>query len=236
MDLEAKLSQFLLDPRIPDDILFAKVWGSWSHNTNLPSSDVDFCAVWAAETKDILSLNPPKETVDGKDPDFQSHEVAKFCRLLLKGNPAILEMLFTDRFCYSTRPWLELKAERRRFLSRRAVSQYLGYANGQLHRLTMGSYLHTTGGRYNEKWAYHLIRVLYDGGRVAAGGDPVVWKEGAERKELMEIRTGLWSQGAVEMRANELFAEANKALESSQLPDEGDRAFLNDWLLSVRRV
>jgi predicted nucleotidyltransferase len=79
----------------PGNIIYAKIWGSHSHNTQLPTSDVDYLLVYAAPRDAILGLFKRPDTVDGTKPDFQAHEVGKFCELLIKGNPAIVEMLFT---------------------------------------------------------------------------------------------------------------------------------------------
>ncbi len=228
------LAAFLRDARIPGQLLYAKVWGSHSHNTNLPTSDIDFGAVYQLPTSAVLGLQPKPETTDGTNPDFQAHEVAKFARLLLKGNPAILETLFTERYQYMTPAWLNLRAERKRFLSRRAVSQYLGYAHSQLHKLKHKVYLHTAGGGYNTKWAYHLVRLLRDGFRIAQGGEPVIWKEGEEREELMAIRRGEVKEADATELAESLLKQADAALAISTLPAEGDGKWLEDWLLDLR--
>jgi len=232
--LDEQLGAFLTTTKIPGSLLYAKVWGSHSHNTAMPNSDMDFGAVYRLPTRRILGLDPGAETTEGKAPDFQAHELAKFARLLLKGNPAILEMLFTERGQYMTFPWLALRAERRRFLSRRVVQQYVGYARGQLHKLKHKAYLHTSGGRYNTKWAYHLVRLLRDGIRIAEGREPKVWKDGAERETLMGIRRGEMSEGDAVTLASQLLNEAETALAKSTLPANGDAAWLEGWVVGLR--
>lgn len=219
--------------RLPGRVIFSKLWGSYSHNTALPSSDQDYLMVYAAPTRDVLSLHPPVETVDGKNPDFEAHEVAKFCRLLMKGNPSMIECLFTERMCNASPEWGELAAERQRFLSQRVVAQYLGYGLGQLKRFDVGSRLHTKGGKQNEKWLYHMIRVLLDARRIAQGGEPVVWKEGEERETLMRIRSGAIHHENVVVMARTLIAETD-ALKPWPLPELGDDVWLNNWLLNIR--
>ena len=233
--MRQQLGQFLDTVQLPGRVLFAKVWGSWSHNTQMPTSDVDYLAVYASPTAVVLSLSPPPDTVDGKGPDYQAHEARKFCELLLKGNPAILEMLYTDRAFQGSDEWAALLAHRDRFLTKRAVNQYVGYARGQLQKLFKGSYLHTSGGEYSEKWAYHLVRILLDAKRIAEGFAPIVWKEGAERDLLMQIRGGTLAPDRVEAMARQLMAEIESLLEQSSLPEQGDRTFLNQWLLDIRR-
>ena len=138
---------------IPGRLIYAKIWGSHSHNTQTERSDVDYLAVYANTPQELLSLSPPRETWDHKKPDVQAHEVRKFARLLMKGNPGVIETLFTERGEYVTNEWQELRALRQSFLSRNVVKQYLGYAEGQMKRLLSHNSLHTKGGEYNEKWA-----------------------------------------------------------------------------------
>jgi len=226
--------------KIPGTVLFWKLHGSRSHNTELPSSDWDYLGVYQAPTSSILSLHPPPETVDnaeGQKPDFQAHEIKKLCGLLMKGNPGIVEMLFTEKFVYESPSWLELKAHRKAFLTLNTVRQYLGYAEGQLKKLFShggDGGLHTKGGKFSEKWAYHLVRLLWDARRIAQGGEPIVWKEdGEERRLLMRIRTGEMPQEIVEANARVLLAEID-AMKPWKLPEDGDGAFLNYWLLRMR--
>ena len=227
------LDTFILETHFPGKLIFTKTWGSHSHNTNLPHSDMDFLAVYQAPTKDILSLNPPSDTIEGNKPDYQAHELSKFCRLLLKGNPGVVEMLFTEKMCYVAEAWQELKEQRKNFLSQRTVNQYLGYANGQLSKLTKGSCLKTTGGKFNEKWAYHAIRLLMDAQRISKGEEPVLWKTGGEQSTLMDIRTGATPQEYIEKMIRRLIKEIEDR-KPWDLPEENDKEFLNDWMLRLR--
>jgi hypothetical protein len=95
--------------------------------------------------------------------------------------------------------------------------------------------LHTKGGAYNEKWAYHVVRLLGDAKRIAGGAEPVVWKEGGERAELMRIRSGEVTQEQVERLARGLM-DAIEALKPWPLAEEGDREWLNAWLLRLRGI
>jgi predicted nucleotidyltransferase len=230
------LEQFLEKKVFPGKVIFAKVWGSRSHNTNKPDSDWDFSGVYVAPTKEFLGLDRPAETVQNKEgqekPDYSFHEVGKFCNLLLTGNPGILEMLFTERLFHSTDDWQPLVENRHRFLSKSAVNHYVGYAEGQLKRLKSDSYLHTSGGKYNEKWAYHLMRLLIDADRIVSGGEPVVWKVGEEREFLMRIRCGEMTQEEVEREANSHIDKLRNTV--SAIREKGDRVFLNDWLVALR--
>jgi predicted nucleotidyltransferase len=225
-------------PNFNGYVIFSKIWGSHSHQTNVADSDVDYLAVFVAKTRDMLSMDPPPETVTGEKPDYQVHEVKKFCDLLMKGNPGIIEMLFTDKLMTSTPTWEELRAERKRFLTKHVVEQYLGWAGGQLHKLAAKGGkggLHSKGGNYSAKWAYHLVRILQDAKLIALGQAPLIWKEGEDRELLMKIRREEIGQSVVEQMAKKMVTEID-SMKPWPLPDHGDRTFLNDWLLRIRGV
>jgi uncharacterized protein len=218
--------------RLPGRLLFAKVWGSYSHNTNLPESDVDYLAVYACGVRKMLSLHPPAETVSGNKPDFQAHEAGKFAALLFKGNPGVVECLFTERDFVDSPEWRALRELRDIFLNQTTLKQYLGYCRGQLQRMQSGKSLHTTGGAFNTKWAYHMIRLALDAERIAHGMPPVVWKEGEERALLMDIRRGVYNpeQLASMYEKIEVRIDAGKPW---SIPVSADEGLLNQWLFDV---
>jgi len=223
------------DREIRGWVLFSKVWGSHSHDTQLPSSDVDYTGVYVAYPKDHLSLHPPQDTLTGEKPDYQIHELKKFCDLLIKGNPGIIEMLFSDRMTWFDPKWRPLYEARKKFLCENVVKQYLGYSTAQLQRFRHSKPVHSKGGVAGEKWCYHMVRVAWDAERIAQGGEPKVWKDGEEKAKLMAIRTG-------EMTTEQAVKEAEATISRIDarkpwpIPAEADEKFLNDWLLWLRGV
>lgn len=222
------------DP-IPGWVLFSKVWGSHSHDTQLPGSDIDYTGVYVAYNKDFLGLHPPSDTLTGEKPDYQVHEIKKFCDLLIKGNPGIIEMLFTDRFMWSDPKWKPLYEARKKFLCTNVVKQYLGYSVAQLQRFKHSKPVHSKGGVAGEKWCYHMVRVAWDAERIALGGEPLVWKTGEEKEKLMAIRTGVWSTDQAVKEAEETIARID-ARKPWPIAETCDEKFLNDWLLWIRGV
>ncbi len=218
----------------PGAPLFVKLAGSHSHNLNVEGSDYDYLGVYQAPLREVLSTQGARETTLHKSPDVEAHEVGKFCRLLLKGNSGMIEMLYTERGCRAFSPvWLELRANRARLVSKQVVHQYTGYARGQLQRLRSGTRLHTAGGEYNTKWAYHALRVARDAERIARGEPPTVWKDGQERELLLSIRRGDWSQEEVERELESRLRRVDN-LAPWPLPDRGDEDWLNNWLYRLR--
>ena len=262
------LKEFLDKFPPPAGVIFAKIWGSRSHNTAKESSDTDFAGVYLCPTKDILSLKPPEQTFkhDTADdaaprskeesPDYAFYEVHHFSNLLLVGNPGILEYLYTEKLYMTTPEWDRLRNIRDRFLSQSAVLQYVGYMQGQMKRLIHGQSLHTATGKYNEKWAYHILRLTDDLQRICKGERPIVWKEGAEQEFLMRVRrneyTWLEVKSLIEQRIAAAFkgfpepmpawddkvlhnAWLKSAVKSLPLPEKGDAGAVEDWLLTLRK-
>lgn len=227
------LNDIMKSLHVPGELLFSKIAGSHSHNTNVPESDIDAIGIYRAAIDDVLGLDPPPDTITNSTNDFTVHEVGKFCRLLLKGNPGIFEMLYTDKMAYLTTAWVVLIEMRDKFMTRRVVKQYLGYLNAQLLKPEKGTRLHTTGGDYNLKWAYHMLRLGGEATKLVRGEPPNVWCEGHERDVLMKVRAGKWSKAQVIAAAKRMidYVESQKPW---PLPEEGDRELLQNWLLGVR--
>ncbi len=144
-------------------------------------------------------------------------------------------MLFTDRMQFCDRAWNDLAQHRRLFLCKKTVEQYLGYANEQMKKLARGSGLHSKGGVYGEKWGYHMYRVVTDALRIAQGGEPRVWKDGAERETLMQIRRGEWTKERMESETLAIIKKI-ESLKPWSLPDLPDKAYLEHWLIGVRKA
>ena len=230
----ASYSETLGGVLLPGKTLFVRISGSRGYNTQIENSDTDYAAVYVLSTDEILSLASAQETFTHNKPDIEAHEVKKFCELLLKGNPSMVEHLFAKEKIYADTFWNDLLLHKKEFLSVQVVKQYLGYALSQLHRLENHQSLQTTSGKYNNKWAYHMIRVLNDAYRIAQGEEPVVWKEGVERDLLLNIRHEKYPQEKiVEMAKREIVKIDN--LKPWPLPEFGNRDFLNGWLLNIRK-
>lgn len=228
------LQPFLDGPArsLPGRLVYAKVWGSHSHGTQLETSDVDYLAVFQQPTRVVLGLGPWRDGVDGKAPDYQCHEVGKLAGLLLKGNPGVVEMLFTEQMQVTTPGWDALRAFRRTFINQTTLGQYLGYCDDQLRRHRAGNRLHTAGGAYNTKWAYHLLRLVRNAERMVLGGDPVMLEAGDDLGLLQQVRAGALSP--LEVEAAFAAVRARVAAAVPALPPAADLRRLEEWLWQQR--
>jgi predicted nucleotidyltransferase len=220
--------------------------GSHSHGTYIPPEspdgidDVDFMAV----------VIPPKEKVLGfckfehcevkqGDLDLVVYEWGKYIRLLAKSNPNVLGTLWLRLEDANVRgPMVDLCTAKSAVASRLAYPAFVGYAHGQLHRMTHHAFKGFMGLKrkglvekygYDVKNAAHLIRLLRMGIEFLETGEMNVWREDAE--ELKSIKRGEWTLDRVKVEAEQLFARAEQAVAASSLPDHPNTAQLEQIML-----
>ena len=155
------------------NILLSGIVGSTAYGLAHEGSDVDRLGMFAAPTDDLHGLHPPKESHVTTKPDSTLHEAAKWCRLALRGNPTVTELVWLPDELYEVRTPLgdELIGIRTTLLSAKRVRDaYLGYATQQFRKLESRDGDHRTA-----KHARHLKRLchqgleLYTSGRLAQG-------------------------------------------------------------------
>jgi len=222
---------------VPGRILFLQEAGSTSYDLAVAGSDVDYVGVYVAPTRAVLGLGDvlgTATTSEDAKPDATIHEVGKFATLLLKGNPALLETIYVEIGYEADDLWGELRAHRRAFLSEKAVKQILGFCQGQMRRLDENGGLRRGKRGADAKWAYHMLRLVGYAESIVAGNEIVVRASGSTRERLLAVRRGehLHADLVAEVRQR---IEAVDAAKPWGLPAEGDRAFLDDWVVRVRQ-
>lgn len=157
-------------------VILGGVVGSTAYGLAREGSDVDRLGFFVAPTVEVAGLewHPGRESIVQRDPDVTLHEVGKACRLLLKCNPTVTELLWLDEYEDTSLAGQNLLAIRRAFLSERAVRDaYAGYAHQQAVRLrdrADGSFSSNTRGR-TVKHARHLLRLLRQGRQLLSTGE-----------------------------------------------------------------
>lgn len=146
----------MIDPRIAErfasdngfpvlgSLLGLGLMGSHSHGTYLPPEDpaavddVDYMGFFVPPLDHHLGL-PRREhwMMQVEELDVATYSLDKAVRLLLKGNPNILGLLWLrpEEYVYRTAPFDRLVAARELFSSRAAALAFSGYAFGQLKRM-----------------------------------------------------------------------------------------------------
>lgn len=209
--------------------------GSKAYGLEHPLSDDDYLGVFLAPLRAFVSLHGIREeTLTGLKPDFTLHEIGKFCRLALKGNPAILETLWSPDVVAQDEWGRELIALRERFLHRDSLRVYVAYAESQMKRMVAGKGLHAKGGTYNGKYGAHLLRLLHAGLHLAHTGEVTVRIDDALLDTLRRIRTGGSSMGEVLDMARPVLEELKGLSDRNGLPAEPDRDAVNDLVIRAR--
>lgn len=223
------------------------VWrGSVAHGTYVPNDDP-----LSIDDKDLIGICiPPADHYLGlrefgsrgteeivADPwDIVVYEHRKALRLLAKGNPNMLAMLWapSEFTTHYTAAGEALLACRELFATKAVYPAFRGYAQSQLKKMGKGVYHGYMGVKrralvdqfgYDTKNASHLIRILRQGIDFMLTGDLEVYRSDAE--ELLAIKRGEWSYEEVKLLAEELDNTLRSAGDDSPLPEKPDWDAIN---------
>ena len=165
--------------------------GSRAFGTAFEDCDYDYYGLFTFSAREFTSLYPSRESYQffpSENVDCSFHELGKFCRLALNGNPTIIDTLFAPLVIYQDAVGKRLREIRDAFLSTRVLSAYVGYATNQLERYRRGSRLHSKGGSLNPKFMSHAVRLLYGGLHLARTGEFLVQLPDEGRELVLSTR------------------------------------------------
>jgi predicted nucleotidyltransferase len=210
--------------------------GSKAYGISVEGSDDDYVGVFVSRLTDFLSLRGyGSETLAENDPDFTLHELGKFCRLALKGNPAILETLWNPNVLEKSAVGEELLRLRKSFLHRGSLDVYVDYAESQLKKMVKGKGLHAKGGAYNGKYGAHLIRLIHSGLDLAETAEVTVRVAPPLAETLLEIRSGKRTMEHVLAMARPLLDRLKGLTRENALPAKADEGRINAFVIDARR-
>lgn len=219
----------------PDGVVLEGVVGSRAYGLDNEVSDESRIGIFLAPSEEFLGLDAVSETVKNPWSDEVLHEAGKFCRLALKVNPTVTELLWLDEHLIRTDVGYQLITLRSAFLSAPYCrSAYLGYAQSQFAKLKdrgNGSFSSDLRSR-TAKHARHLARLLTCG-------------------------FGLWSTGKLQIRldapewyhafgdtvadgdlraAEDLLADYGQMFDDTPpaLPAAPERDHIDLWLRTIR--
>lgn len=119
-------------------LVFATVSGAHLYGFPSPDSDYDVRGCHVLPAHSVLGLRDVRETEErigqesGLELDLVSHDVHKFCRLLLTPNGYVLEQLLSPHILITTPEHDELKAMVSEVVTRHHAHHYLGFARNQV--------------------------------------------------------------------------------------------------------
>jgi uncharacterized protein len=221
-------------------VVLSGIVGSTAYGLAGPDSDVDRLGIYAAPTMQLLGLHKVRESIVQNEPDVTMHELGKFVRLVLAGNPTVVELLWLPTELYETVTPLgfELVSMRSSLLcAPRVRDAYLGYATQQFKRLETrgdGSFSADTRNR-TAKHGRHLARLLFQGLGLYVHGQLMVRlpEHQVEQCRWLGDRAAAGNLDAVRRTLAAYEAEFNSA--RSPLPDRPDTEFVDKWLRNARR-
>lgn len=209
--------------------------GSKAYGLDVEGSDDDTVGVFVATLRTLVSIDGlHRDTYTGEKPDFTVHEIGKFCRLALRGNPAILEVLWSEEALQCDALGRELVDGRRRFIHRGSLEVYVSYAAAQLKKMAAGKGIHARGGVYGTKFGMHLIRLLKSGLALGRTGEVTVRIPAREADLLREIRSGQQTMQQVIDLALPLLEDLQRLSADNGLPPEPDRRWVEDLVVRAR--
>ncbi|GAA2368434.1 nucleotidyltransferase domain-containing protein [Nonomuraea africana] len=121
----------------PYPLAFATVSGAHLYGFPSADSDVDLRGVHVLPVEEIVGLRTGDETIDrswlrsGVEVDLVTHDLLKFCRLLLRRNGYVLEQLLSPLVVASSPVHEELVSLAPGLVTRNHGHHYLGFARTQ---------------------------------------------------------------------------------------------------------
>ena len=124
------------NPHLGKNIILLGLGGSHAYGTNIEGSDVDIRGIALNTKEDILGGGGFQQVVE-ENTDTTIYSLNKIITLLSNCNPNTIEMLGLkpEHYLYLHPIGEELLANKKMFLSKRAMYSFGGYATSQLRRL-----------------------------------------------------------------------------------------------------
>ena len=230
-----------------DRIIFLTLGGSHAYGTNIETSDVDIRGVCHQRPQDLIGLSQFEQVVDNAT-DTTIYGFNKLINLILNCNPNTIELLGCkpEHYFVQTDIGRELIANRKMFLSKRAVNSFGDYANQQLRRLqnavARDKYSHNEKEQHIKlnKHAMHLVRLYLMCFDILEKEEIITYREN-DLDLLMSIRNGKFQNpgGTYQQDFFALIADFEKRLqyaaENTSLPKNPDYKQVEEFVMSVNR-
>lgn len=238
------------DPGLNEWCILLGYRGSVAHGMYVPNSDpnsiddIDLMGVCVPPIDYYYGLHQygsrgTKEIT--QDPyDVVVYEARKMISLLAQGNPNVLSMLWLDSYLKNSDAGQMLIDSRHIFMAKHVYHSFIGYAHGQMKRMTRFEHNGYMGEKrkqlvakhgYDTKNAAHLIRLLRMGIEAMQTGKLQVVRPDAE--ELLSIKHGAFSLDEVQAMADDLFNQCRDAKDNSPLPDKPDMEAINQLCVEM---
>lgn len=154
--------------------IIAGIGGSHAHGLSHEDSDEDIRGVFSASTFDYWTFEGVEETKTTHAPDSTRHELMKFLRLSMKGNPDVIEIFGYENYTSLEDGWGQalLSLQDAIFAGPAIRSAYSGYANQKYRQIQTWPEEWFGKGEKNKafKESKHFFRLLETGTRLLGTG------------------------------------------------------------------
>jgi predicted nucleotidyltransferase len=223
--------------------------GSHSHGTYVPPEDptgiddVDLMIVCVPPPRYVLGMVrwEHAQYKHGKL-DVVFYDWGKWLRMVSKSNPNVVgtmwledEDMYLPNYSDTVNDLLD---SRDLFLSKRMYPSFVGYAKGQLYKMTHFVHEGYMGDKrkrlveqfgYDVKNAAHLLRLMRMACEVIEDPRKLIVRR-PDAAELIAIKRGEWSKEQVIEEAERLFARADAAMLTTGLRDDPDDTLLQRFM------
>ena len=117
-----------------DRLCFITLGGSHAYGTNIETSDIDVRGVLLPTKEELIGIHHFEQKLD-EETDTCLYEFNKFIRLVCNCNPNVIEMLGCRDYIVFNEVGKRLIENAKRFLSKKCIVTFAGYATAQLRRL-----------------------------------------------------------------------------------------------------
>lgn len=172
------------------------------------------------------------------DLDVVVYSARKWCRLALAGNPTVLLALFVpdEEVVFRNAVGVELVDNAYRFVSKLAAARFIGYLRAQ--RAAMTGEVKSRTNRpelvaehgYDTKFAMHALRLGVQGEELLTTGHITLPVPEPQREYLRSVRRGEVGLADVIASIDSADARLIELADSSTVPDEPDRPWVDGWL------
>lgn len=212
-------------------VIYRCVVGSRAFGLDVEGSDFDRRGIFLPPAELHWSLDGVPEQIEVRDSDECYWELQKFLVLALRGNPNVLECLYTPLVEYAAPIATELLEIRSAFISKLLYQTYNGYALSQFRKLEQD-----LRARGDIKWKHvmHLMRLLISGAEILRTGFVHVQLT-SHLDRLRAIRAGQVPWEDIDAWRLHLHRDFEEAYQCSTLPERPDQALINRFLIRARK-
>lgn len=241
-DLEYPLNinQDLMDSQV----LFLGQAGSHLYGTNNADSDIDIRGVFLAK-KDFWigtkKVEPIRHVTN--DLDLVIYDFRKWAWLTFKGNPNVLETLYTPKesIIHESENWLWIRDKMKGLMNQSVFTGYHGYAVAQLKKMIIkhgnktGRHAILERDGLDTKFVQHGLRLAQQGVELLSTGNITFPRPNA--KHLLDVKNGKhYNYGDVDSATKDIEQEIEKLQQCKghgPLPTKQDLEGINSLFIEI---